>query len=91
MSLLDTPLTRQLGIEVPLICGAMYPCTNPELVAAVSAAGGIGVVQPLSMIYVYGLFTRALLHNGPRPNRLGGPLRSSAFEQHAARLGERAY
>src|SRR6267154_1333753 len=54
MSLLDTPLTRQLGIEVPLICGAMYPCSNAELVAAVSAAGGIGVVQPLSMIYVYG-------------------------------------
>ena len=53
MSLLDTPLTRQLGIEVPLICGAMYPCSNAELVAAVSAAGGIGVVQPLSMIYVY--------------------------------------
>ena len=47
-------LTEQLGIEVPLICGAMYPCSNPELVAAVSAAGGIGVVQPLSMIYVYG-------------------------------------
>ena len=54
MSLLETPLTRQLGTRVPLICGAMYPCTNPELVAAVSAAGGIGVVQPLSMIYVYG-------------------------------------
>src|SRR3954463_2777736 len=54
MSLLDTPLARQLGIRVPLICGAMYPCTNPELVAAVSDAGGIGVVQPLSMIYVYG-------------------------------------
>jgi nitronate monooxygenase len=54
MSLLDTRLTRQLGIEVPLICGAMYPCSNAELVAAVSAAGGIGVVQPLSMIYVYG-------------------------------------
>src|SRR6266511_3993308 len=54
MSILDTPLTRQLGIEVPLICGAMYPCSNAELVAAVSAAGGIGVVQPLSMIYVYG-------------------------------------
>ena len=53
MSLLDTPLTRQLGIEVPLICGAMYPCSNAELVAAVSAAGAIGVVQPLSMIYVY--------------------------------------
>ncbi|HKA58000.1 MAG TPA: nitronate monooxygenase [Gemmatimonadales bacterium] len=54
MTLLKTALTEQLGIEVPLICGAMYPCTNPELVAAVSAAGGIGVVQPLSMVYVYG-------------------------------------
>ena len=54
MTLLDTLLTRQLGIEVPLICGAMYPCSNAGLVAAVSAAGGIGVVQPLSMIYVYG-------------------------------------
>ncbi len=53
-ALLDTPLTRQLGIEVPLICGAMYPCSNPELVAAVSAAGGIGVLQPLSLVYVHG-------------------------------------
>ena len=52
--LLDTPLTRQLGIEVPLICGAMYPCSNPELVAAVSEAGGIGVLQPLSMVYAHG-------------------------------------
>ncbi|MGH7608162.1 MAG: NAD(P)H-dependent flavin oxidoreductase [Gemmatimonadales bacterium] len=46
-------------MEVPLIGGAMYPCSNPELVAAVSAAGGIGVVQPLSMIYVYGHDLRA--------------------------------
>jgi nitronate monooxygenase len=52
-SLLETPLTRQLGIEVPLICGAMYPCSNPELVAAVSEAGGIGVIQPLSLVYVH--------------------------------------
>jgi len=54
VSLLDTAVTRQLGIEVPLICGAMYPCSNPELVAAVSEAGGIGVIQPLSMVYVHG-------------------------------------
>ena len=39
---------------MPLICGAMYPCSNPELVAAVSDAGGLGVVQPVSMIYVHG-------------------------------------
>jgi nitronate monooxygenase len=54
MSLLQTPLTEALGIEVPLICGPMYPCSNPELVAAASEAGGIGVVQPLSLVYVHG-------------------------------------
>ena len=50
---LDTPLTRHAGIEVPIIGGAMYPCSNPELVAAVSEAGAIGIVQPVSMIYVH--------------------------------------
>jgi nitronate monooxygenase len=45
---------EQLGIEVPLFCGAMYPCSNPELVAAVSEAGGIGVIQPVSMVFVHG-------------------------------------
>jgi nitronate monooxygenase len=49
-----TPLTRHAGIELPLICGAMFPCSNPELVAAVSDAGGIGIVQPISLTYVYG-------------------------------------
>jgi nitronate monooxygenase len=42
------------GASVPLICGAMYPCSNPELVAAVSEAGGIGIVQPISLTYVHG-------------------------------------
>ncbi|MDH3526817.1 MAG: nitronate monooxygenase [Gammaproteobacteria bacterium] len=50
----STVFSRALGIEVPLICGAMYPCSNPELVAAVSEAGGIGIVQPLSLTYVHG-------------------------------------
>lgn len=52
--LLNTALTRDAGIDVPLIGGAMYPCGNPELVAAVSAAGGIGIVQPVSLTYVHG-------------------------------------
>ncbi len=52
-SLLETPLTAAVGIDVPLICGAMYPCSNPELVGAASAAGGIGIVQPLSLVYVH--------------------------------------
>jgi nitronate monooxygenase len=51
---LSTVFTRQVGIQIPIICGAMYPCSNPELVAAASDAGGIGVVQPVSMTYVYG-------------------------------------
>ncbi|MCA9606219.1 MAG: nitronate monooxygenase, partial [Myxococcales bacterium] len=51
---MQTKLTEQVGIEVPLICGAMYPCSNPELVAAVSEAGGIGIVQPISMMFVHG-------------------------------------
>lgn len=46
--------TRAAGIEIPLICGAMYPCSNPELVAAVSRAGGIGIVQPISLTFVHG-------------------------------------
>ena len=59
MRAFDTPLTRDAHIEVPLICGAMYPCSNPELVAAVSAAGAIGIVQPLSLVYVHGHEFRA--------------------------------
>jgi nitronate monooxygenase len=55
MTPLDTPLTRHARIAVPLICGAMYPCSNVELVAAVSEAGGIGIVQPVTLTFVHGL------------------------------------
>ena len=56
---MQTAFTRQTGVEVPLICGPMYPCSNPELVAAVSEAGGLGVVQPISLTYVHGHEFRA--------------------------------
>lgn len=46
--------TMQVGIEFPIICGAMYPCGNPELVAAASEAGGIGIVQPVSLVFAHG-------------------------------------
>ena len=49
----------QLGIRYPVIGGAMYPCSNPELTAAVSAAGGIGILQPISLTYVHGHDYRA--------------------------------
>ena len=50
----DNEFIRDAGIEVPLICGPMYPSSNPELVAAVSDAGALGIVQPISLTYVYG-------------------------------------
>jgi len=50
---LETPFTQKLNIEVPLICGPMYPCSNLELVAAVSEAGGIGIIQPVSLTFVH--------------------------------------
>ena len=49
-----TRLTRDAGVRVPIICGAMYPCSNPELVAAASESGGLGVLQPISLTYVHG-------------------------------------
>ena len=56
---LDTALTRHAGVTVPIICGPMYPCSNPELVGAVSAAGALGVFQPISLTLVHGREFRA--------------------------------
>lgn len=50
---MTTELTRHAEIELPILCGAMYPCSNPELVAAVSQAGGMGIIQPLSLVFVH--------------------------------------
>lgn len=60
---MDTAFTRHAGVAVPLICGPMYPCSNPELVAAVSEAGGLGIVQPISLTYVHGYEFRAGLRH----------------------------
>ena len=50
--------TRRLlddtGALIPVVKGPMYPGSNPELVAAVSEAGGFGVVQPISLTKLYG-------------------------------------
>lgn len=80
--------TQQVGIDFPIICGAMYPCSNPELVAAVSAAGGIGVVQPISLTYVHGHGFR----DGLRLiNRLAGgrPIGMNALIEQSSRAYRR--
>jgi nitronate monooxygenase len=45
---------KDTGAATPIICGPMYPGSNPELVAAVSEAGGFGVVQPVALTSLYG-------------------------------------
>jgi nitronate monooxygenase len=47
-------LLNDTKIKVPIFCGPMYPGSNPELIASVSAAGGLGIVQPLSLTHLYG-------------------------------------
>jgi enoyl-[acyl-carrier protein] reductase II len=37
-------MTEMLGIRHPVIQGAMNPISNPEMVAAVSEAGGFGLL-----------------------------------------------
>ena len=86
VSPLETPLTRDAHIEVPLICGAMYPCSNPELVAAVSEAGGIGILQPVSLTYVHGWgFREGLRHIASltsRPVGMNALIESSSRAYH---------
>lgn len=60
---MPTSFAHHTGVAVPLICGPMYPCSNPELVAAVSEAGGLGVVQPIALTYVHGHDLRAGLRH----------------------------
>jgi enoyl-[acyl-carrier protein] reductase II len=43
-AVLRTPLCNVLGIEVPIMQAAIWPATSPELVAAVSDAGGLGSI-----------------------------------------------
>jgi nitronate monooxygenase len=45
---------KHTNAEYPIICGAMYPCSNPELIAAASEGGGIAIVQPVSLTFVHG-------------------------------------
>jgi nitronate monooxygenase len=54
MNMSDNQFLKDSGVQYPIICGAMYPCSNPELLAAVAEAGGLPVIQPLSLTYVHG-------------------------------------
>ena len=85
-NLTSTALTADAGIALPIICGAMYPCSNPELVAAASAAGAIGIVQPVSMTFVYGHDFREGLHlikrTTDRPFGMNALIEKSSHAHH---------
>jgi nitronate monooxygenase len=49
----DNPFLAHSGARVPLICGAMYPTSNPELGAAAREAGALGIIQPMSIVFAH--------------------------------------
>ena len=58
-------LTEHAGVEYPIICGAMYPCSNPELVAAAAEGGGLAIIQPVSLTMVHG-YNKPNVYDGLR-------------------------
>src|SRR5260370_18293144 len=47
MAMLHTPVCGLLGIDVPIFQAGMSRYTTPQLVAAVSNAGGLGIIGGL--------------------------------------------
>ena len=41
---IKTRVTEMLGIEHPIVCGGLTGCGTPELAAAISNAGGLGLI-----------------------------------------------
>jgi nitronate monooxygenase len=61
--MLHTRLCDLLGIEVPILCAPMGPdITGPELTAAVSNAGGLGIMQ--AQLYPPPLLRQHIRHLG---------------------------
>ena len=56
MSAATARLLKDAGCKVPLLCGPMYPGSNPELVAAVSRAGALGILLLATVSVLYSRF-----------------------------------
>ncbi len=75
------------GASIPLICGAMYPCSNEELIASVVASGAVGVVQPLSTIFAHGGDLRSTLRRLQQQNQ-GGAIGFNALVEKSSKVYE---
>jgi len=49
---IKTRITELLGIERPIVQGGMMHVGRAELAAAVSNAGGLGIITGLSLIHI---------------------------------------
>lgn len=91
MTYLHTKLTEQSGASVPVICGPMFPCSNPELIAAVSEAGGLGMIQPMALTSIHKYeFRDGLRHIKSLTSKPVGMnlLLEHAFKKYQVRMDE---
>ena len=66
----DPRVTRSLGIEHPILQAGMPWVSNPELAAAVSNAGGLGILHPSAGMDIDGNLLTNLRENMRRLRRL---------------------
>ena len=62
MSIIETELTKRLGIKYPILLAGMAKVSNPELAAAVSNGGGLGVTGGVKYSWLY--FAGSTIKNG---------------------------
>ncbi len=75
------------GATIPLICGAMYPCSNNELIAAVVEQGAVAVVQPLSTVFAHGQDLRQSLQHFKECSQ-GGAIGFNALVEKSSKVYE---
>lgn len=75
------------GAELPLICGAMYPCSNRELVASVVEQGAVAIIQPLSTKYAHGEDLRETIRMARRRSE-GGAVGFNALVEKSSKVYE---
>lgn len=75
----ETNITRLLGIKVPIIQGALGFISGPELVAAVSNAGGLGTLSVQFIIEDLRKEVRKTLELTDKPFSVNVPIRPGLF------------
>ncbi len=79
----DTPITRLFGIEYPIIQGAMAWLSEAKLAAAVSNAGGLGVMGAAIMsVEEFEVHVKEAKSLTDRPLAVNFPLVLGEYEKH---------